>query len=74
MKNPIQVCIGTLDLASFHCPGIVKEKDKYALVCVPSVQSFGSNKPWLLKLLNLNICTYNSYRIKTCFRFKFVYG
>jgi ATP-dependent RNA helicase DDX43 len=38
MKNPIQVFIGTLDLAAVHSVTqrieLVKEEDKSALVCV----------------------------------------
>jgi superfamily II DNA/RNA helicase len=38
MKNPIQVFIGTLDLAAVHSVTqkieVVKEEDKCALVCV----------------------------------------
>jgi len=45
MKNPIQVFIGTLDLAAVHTVTqkieLVEEEDKDALVCVPSAQGFG---------------------------------
>jgi len=45
MKNPIQVFIGTLDLAAVHSVTqkiqLVEEEDKDALVCVPSMQGFG---------------------------------
>lgn len=38
MKNPIQVFVGTLDLAAVHSVTqtieIVEEDDKYALVCI----------------------------------------
>ena len=47
MKNPIQMFIGTLDLTAVHSVTqkikIVEEKDKEALVCVPSVQGLGGN-------------------------------
>ena len=45
MKTPIQVFIGTLDLAAVHSVTqkieLVEEEDKDAWVCVPSVQGFG---------------------------------
>jgi ATP-dependent RNA helicase DDX43 len=67
MKNPIQVFIGTLDLAAVHSVTqkieLIEEEDKDEMVCFPSVQDFGrtiakSDQPWLLKLLPSNICTY----------------
>jgi hypothetical protein len=66
MKNPIQVFIGTLDLAAVHTVTqkieLVEEEDKDVLVCVPSVQGFGrSDRLWLLKLRTLNICTYRRH-------------
>jgi len=47
MKDPIQVFIGTLDLAAVHSVTqkieLVEEEDKDALVCVPSMQGFGKS-------------------------------
>jgi ATP-dependent RNA helicase DDX43 len=45
MKDPIQVFIGSLDLAAVHSVTqkieLVEEEDKDAMVCFPSVQGFG---------------------------------
>jgi len=92
MKNPIQVVIGTLDLAAAHSVTqkikVVEEEDKFALVCVPSVQDFGRSmcQKWqavvaeIAKLEQLYlswiwyIVQILTKSSKTCFRFKFVYG
>ena len=66
MKNPIQVFIGSLDLAAVHTVTqrieLIEEEEKDALVRVPSVQGFGRSmcQKWqtvVAEMQTLNICT-----------------